>query len=93
MQPSVPKVSLKYERVGYIFTKEHTKPTRRWSLDYNDNHSSRPSVEDISKNRRARHRDFRKTDRSSSSDEDISKDSTAREYWKRFASIQEFALY
>jgi hypothetical protein len=48
IQPSVPKVSFNYERVGYIFTKEHIKSPHRWTRDFYKNHSSSSSEEDIS---------------------------------------------
>jgi hypothetical protein len=45
-KPSAPKVSLKYERVGYIFAKEYV-PRRRWTRDFYKNHSSSSSGEDV----------------------------------------------
>jgi hypothetical protein len=54
MQPSVPKVSLKYERVGYIFTNEYMEQPRRWSPDFYKIHSSSSSEEDISNDSTAR---------------------------------------
>ena len=104
MQPSVPKVSLQYERVGYIFTpskdverpRQPRRPQRSWSvdLDNNDSLSSEEYVEQPHRTLRGWSPDSDNIHSSSlSSSEKNTSKHTTRQDWDVFASIQTFALY